>query len=170
MDQRHKWMVTARFEKRALLIAVNCLAGMSIFFFGMYLIRLAASREYLSGQGLTCGCTGYDQGMMGGVNNAKHYIDLMRFGYVDDDGVPVVTDTLLQGGIMSVFYLGTLVGCMVGGSIGDRFGRIKTIAIGALWGIFGASLQCSSMNSNWMIGSRLVNGISPGQHGSAKTR
>ncbi|KAI8264112.1 Sugar transporter STL1 [Colletotrichum sp. SAR11_239] len=138
MDQRHKWMVTARFEKRALLIAVNCLAGMSIFFFG------------------------YDQGMMGGVNNAKHYIDLMRFGYVDDDGVPVVTDTLLQGGIMSVFYLGTLVGCMVGGSIGDRFGRIKTIAIGALWGIFGASLQCSSMNANWMIGSRLVNGIGTG--------
>ncbi|KAJ0383212.1 hypothetical protein COL922a_010940 [Colletotrichum nupharicola] len=138
MDQRHKWMVTARFEKRALLIAVNCLAGMSIFFFG------------------------YDQGMMGGVNNAKHYIDLMRFGYVDDDGVPVVTDTLLQGGIMSVFYLGTLVGCMVGGSIGDRFGRIKTIAIGALWGIFGASLQCSSMDANWMIGSRLVNAIGTG--------
>ncbi|KAF4906997.1 Sugar transporter STL1 [Colletotrichum viniferum] len=138
MDQRHKWMVTARFKKRALLIAVNFLAGISIFFFG------------------------YDQGMMGGVNNAKHYIDLMRFGYVDDDGVPVVTDTLLQGGIMSVFYLGTLVGCMVGGSIGDRFGRIKTIAIGALWGIFGASLQCSSMNANWMIGSRLVNGIGTG--------
>lgn len=34
MDQRHKWMVTAKFEKRALLIAVNALAGMSIFFFG----------------------------------------------------------------------------------------------------------------------------------------
>ncbi|KAK1676529.1 putative MFS monosaccharide transporter [Colletotrichum godetiae] len=138
MDQRHRWMVTAKFERRALLVAVNGLAGMSIFFFG------------------------YDQGMMGGVNNAKHYIDLMKFGYVDADGTPVVTDTLLQGGIMSVFYLGTLIGCMVGGSIGDRFGRIKTIAIGALWGIFGASLQCTAMNSNWMICARLLNGIGTG--------
>ncbi|KAK1624037.1 putative MFS monosaccharide transporter [Colletotrichum phormii] len=134
MDQRHRWMVTAKFEKRALLIAVNGLAGMSIFFFGM----------------------------MGGVNNAKHYIDLMKFGYVDAGGTPVVTDTLLEGGIMSVFYLGTLIGCMVGGSIGDRFGRIKTIAIGALWGIFGASLQCTAMNSNWMICAHLLNGIGTG--------
>lgn len=99
---------------------------------------------------------------MGGVNSSKHYIDLMGFGYVDETGEPVVTDTLLQGGIMSVFYLGTLVGCMMGGSIGDRFGRINTIAIGAAWGIVGASLQCSAMNANWMIGSRLVNGIGTG--------
>lgn len=39
MDQRSKWMVTARFEKRALLIAVNCLAGLSIFFFGKFNAR-----------------------------------------------------------------------------------------------------------------------------------
>lgn len=99
---------------------------------------------------------------MGGVNQSKDYIDLMKFGYVDDDNVPVVTDTLLQGGIMSVFYLGTLVGCLVGGSIGDRYGRIGTIGVGAVWGIFGAALQSSAMNSNWMIGSRLVNGLGTG--------
>lgn len=100
--------------------------------------------------------------MMGGVNQSKDYVDLMKFGYVGDDGVPVVTDTLLQGGIMCVFYLGTLVGCLLGGSIGDRFGRINTIGLGALWGIFGASLQCSSMNSTWMICARLINGVGTG--------
>jgi hypothetical protein len=39
--------------------------------------------------------------MMGGVNNATDYINLMGFGYVNDEGDPVVTDSLLQGGIVS---------------------------------------------------------------------
>ncbi|KAF3056564.1 Sugar transporter STL1 [Daldinia childiae] len=138
IDQRRKWMVASILKEKRLLIAINCLAGLSIFFFG------------------------YDQGMMGGVNSSPDYIYRMKFGYVDDTGEPVVTDTLLQGGIMSVFYLGTLIGCMIGGYIGDRFGRINTIAVGAIWGIIGASLQCSSMNSDWMIGSRFVNGIGTG--------
>lgn len=77
MDQLSGWRVAHKLEKRALLIAINCVAALSIFFFG------------------------YDQGMMGGVNNAKDYIDLMGFGHVDEDGEPVVTDSLLQGGIVS---------------------------------------------------------------------
>jgi MFS family permease len=101
--------------------------------------------------------------MMGGVNNAKDYIDLMKFGYVDEvTGDPVVTDSLLQGGIVSVYYLGTLAGCLLGGWVGDKVGRIKTIAFGALWAIFGASLQCSAQNASWMICSRAVNGIGTG--------
>jgi len=39
--------------------------------------------------------------MMGGVNNATDYINLMGFGYVNEEGDPVVTDSLLQGGIVS---------------------------------------------------------------------
>ncbi|KAK6432021.1 hypothetical protein LTR95_011809, partial [Oleoguttula sp. CCFEE 5521] len=127
MDQRSGFRVAAKLEKRSLLIAINCVAALSIFFFG------------------------YDQGMMGGVNNARDYIDLMGFGYVNDAGDPVVTDSLLQGGIVSVYYLGTLMGCLVGGWIGDKIGRIKTIAFGAAWAIFGAVLQCSAQNHSWMI-------------------
>jgi MFS family permease len=101
--------------------------------------------------------------MMGGVNNAKHYIDLMGFGYVDEEtGDPVVTDSLLQGGIVSVYYLGTLFGCLLGGWVGDKIGRIKTIALGSVWAIIGAALQCSAQNANWMICSRAVNGIGTG--------
>ena len=120
--------VAQRYTKRRLLIAINALAGLSIFFFG------------------------YDQGMMGGVNNAKHYIDTMGFGYVDArTNEPVITDSLLQGGIVSVYYLGTLCGCLLGGAVGDRIGRIKTIGLGAGWAVLGAALQCSAMNKNWMI-------------------
>lgn len=128
MAGRKSWQVADRLEKRNLLIAVNCVAALSIFFFG------------------------YDQGMMGGVNNAKHYIDLMKFGYVDEaTGDPVVTDSLLQGGIVSVYYLGTLFGALMGGWVGDKVGRIKTIALGSLWAIVGAALQCSAQNADWMI-------------------
>lgn len=97
---------------------------------------------------------------MGGVNNSKDYIDLMGFGYVDEKtGEPVITDSLLQGGIVSVYYLGTLFGCLFGGWVGDKVGRIKTVAIGAAWAIVGAALQCSAQNHDWMICSRAVNGI-----------
>lgn len=100
---------------------------------------------------------------MGGVNNAKDYIDLMGFGYVDPvTDAPVITDSLLQGGIVSVYYLGTLVGALIGGWIGDRIGRIQTIGVGAAWAIFGAALQCSSQNHQWMICARLINGWGTG--------
>lgn len=129
--QINKWNVAHALEKKKLLIAINCVAGLSIFFFG------------------------YDQGMMGGVNNAKDYIDLMGFGYTEtingSPNTPVVTNSLLQGGIVSVYYLGTLVGALAGGLVGERIGRIKTIALGAAWGVLGASLQCSAQNHIWMI-------------------
>lgn len=66
--------VANHFEKRKLLIAINSIAALSIFFFG------------------------YDQGMMGGVNTAKDYIELMGFGH-KDNGVVVITDSLLQGNV-----------------------------------------------------------------------
>jgi sugar porter (SP) family MFS transporter len=139
MDRLPGFNVANRLQKRSLLIAINCIAALSIFFFG------------------------YDQGMMGGVNNARDYIDLMGFGYVDSStGDPVVTNSLLQGGIVSVYYLGTLCGCLLGGWIGDKLGRIKTIAVGSLWAILGACLQCSAQNHNWMICARAVNGIGTG--------
>lgn len=140
-DKIHKWNVVHRLEKRKLLLAINCVAGLSILFFG------------------------YDQGMMSGVNNAPDYISLMKFGYseeVDGELTPVVTNSLLQGGIVSVYYLGTLFGGLFGGWLGDKTGRIKTIAAGALWAILGAALQCSAQNHNWMICARAINGIGTG--------
>ncbi|KAL1984670.1 hypothetical protein VTN96DRAFT_8796 [Rasamsonia emersonii] len=141
-DKIHSWNVVHKLEKRKLLVAINSVAALSILFFG------------------------YDQGLMGGVNNAKNYIDLMGFGYTETvDGTPntpVVTNSLLQGGIVSVYYLGTLFGALFGGWLGDRIGRIKAIAAGALWAILGASLQCSAQNHDWMICARLINGIGTG--------
>jgi MFS family permease len=130
-NQITSWNVAHKFQKRRLLIAVNCAAAIGIFFFG------------------------YDQGLMGGVNNAKAYIDIMGFGYTEntatDKNVPIITNPTLQGGIVSVYYFGCLWGALFGGWIGDRIGRIKTIALGCAWGVVGASLQTSAQNHNWMI-------------------
>lgn len=99
MDQLSGFRVAAKLEQSKLLFAINSIAGLSIFFFG------------------------YDQGMMSGVNNAKDYIDLMGLGYVDEAGDPVITDSLLQGGIVSVYYLGTLFGCLLGGWYETKRGK-----------------------------------------------
>lgn len=62
-----------------------------------------------------------------------------------------------------MYYLpGTLLGAFLGGYIGDRFGRINTIAVAAAWAIVGACLQCSAQDYTWMICARIFNGIGTG--------
>lgn len=82
MDLISKHNVVHRFERRQLLIAINCVAGLAIFFFG------------------------YDQGMMGSVNVSIDYgVNRMGFGIIDPDADVAqvkVNNALLQGGIVSV--------------------------------------------------------------------
>lgn len=101
---------------------------------------------------------------MGGVNTTRNYAKLMGFGYFDETTQLVkVTQPLLQGGIVAVYYLpGTLVGALFGGWFGDRFGRITTIGVASAWAIVGATLQCSAQNANWMFCARVFNGIGTG--------
>ncbi|MBV35385.1 MAG: hypothetical protein CMP47_07990 [Rickettsiales bacterium] len=136
----NKYNVAHRLQKRSLLIAINAVAGLSIFFFG------------------------YDQGVMGGVNTTRNYAELMGFGHWDAEaGLVKVDKSLLQGGIVCVYYLpGTLFGAFLGGWLGDRFGRITTIGIASAWAIVGATLQCSAQSANWMFCARVLNGIGTG--------
>ena len=77
MDRVSRYNVAHRYEKRSLLILVNCVAALSIFFFG------------------------YDQGVMGGVNGNRSYASIMGFGtWNDAKGLVDVDRPLLQGGIV----------------------------------------------------------------------
>ena len=78
MENIKSWHVARRFEKRSLLILVNAVAGLSIFFFG------------------------YDQGVMGGVNTNRDYARTMEFGTWDAVAGEVHVDRALwKGGIVS---------------------------------------------------------------------
>ncbi|KAI0077013.1 general substrate transporter [Panus rudis PR-1116 ss-1] len=128
---------------RKLYYTINAVAGLAIFFFG------------------------YDQGMMGGVNVAPDYVTTMKLGYIEYKGhsegyVATITEPTRQGGIVSIYYFGTLLGCLFGGIIGDRLGRIKGMMIASLWVLFGAALQASAQNIAWMCCARVINGIGTG--------
>jgi MFS family permease len=64
---------------------------------------------------------GYDQGVMGGVNSSPRYVTEVGIGHPDG----TVTDTVHQGGIVSIYYLGCIFGCFAGGWAADRIGRIN---------------------------------------------
>lgn len=77
MDRISKFNLVHRFEKRSLLIVINCVAALSIFFFG------------------------YDQGVMGGVNTNRNYAETMQFGHWNEStGTVVIDRSLFQGGIV----------------------------------------------------------------------
>jgi MFS family permease len=53
---------------------------------------------------------------------------------------------------VAVYYLpGTLVGCLLGGWLGDKYGRIATIGWACVWSALTAALQSAAMNANWMF-------------------
>ncbi|CEG64794.1 hypothetical protein RMATCC62417_01707 [Rhizopus microsporus] len=102
--------------------------------------------------GLSIFFFGYDQGVMSGVNISPDYVELMG----------LQSKEALLGGIVAVYYAGTLIGALMGGWIGDKIGRIKTVVLGSAIGIVGAALQTSAMNVPWMICSRIITGIGTG--------
>lgn len=132
------WLLENHYHGKRLTQLVVALSALSIFFFG------------------------YDQGMMAGVNTSPDYVNKMKFGYHDLAGDVTVTNSTKQGGIVAIYYFGTLVGCLFGGFSSDRYGRIKAIGMGAVVAIFGAALQCSAQQVAWMCGARFVNGIGTG--------
>ncbi|KAL4246410.1 major facilitator superfamily protein [Abortiporus biennis] len=128
---------------RKLYYTINAVAGLAIFFFG------------------------YDQGMMGGVNTSPDYVRVMKLGTSTFKGpsegfVVTITEPTRQGGIVSIYYFGTLLGCLMGGILGDRIGRIKGMLVASLWVLLGSALQCSAQNIAWMLCARVINGVGTG--------
>jgi len=101
---------------------------------------------------------GYNQGVMGSVNAAPRYVEKVGIGLPTGE----VTDTLHQGGIVSIYYLGCIFGCFGGGWLADRMGRINGIFMGAIFAIIGGALQAATQSSDWILVSRVVAGIGTG--------
>jgi hypothetical protein len=117
-NQITSWNVSHLLRKDSLLVAINLLAGSSIFFFV------------------------YDQGLNSGLNVAPDYVQLMQFGTVSDPGREnnvTVTDSLLQGGISASYYVGTLIGALPGAGLVTNW--VESSALLSAVGFVGASLN-----------------------------
>ncbi|KIX95896.1 uncharacterized protein Z520_08151 [Fonsecaea multimorphosa CBS 102226] len=102
---------------------------------------------------------GYDQGVMSGRTSLTDSQDLVKIG---DGATGEVTRPTKQGGIVAIYYLGTLLGALMGGALSDKIGRRKAIFFGCLWGIFGQSMQSAAQNAPWMLCARLIGGVGTG--------
>ncbi|KAI4216534.1 MAG: hypothetical protein LQ351_001023 [Letrouitia transgressa] len=124
-----------KFKKpKAMYTAINLFAGVAIMFYG------------------------YDQGVMSQVNLNPHYQELMGIAPIEGNQRNVAA----LGGIVAVYYGGTLIGALVAGSLADRCGRIKAVVFGSLWALLGAVLQASAYNITWMCCARVIAGVGVG--------
>ncbi|GAM91133.1 hypothetical protein ANO11243_091800 [Dothideomycetidae sp. 11243] len=101
---------------------------------------------------------GYDQGVMGGVNSAPRYVQEVGIGGADGK----VTNTVKEGGIVSVYYLGAVFGCFAGGWAADRIGRINGLFIASFFSLIGGALQAATQSSNFILVARVITGIGTG--------
>ncbi|QDS74059.1 hypothetical protein FKW77_009330 [Venturia effusa] len=102
---------------------------------------------------------GYDQGVMGGVNAAPDYVREVGIGQYPSG---TVTSTTKQGGIVSIYYLGAIVGCFLGGWAADRVGRINGLFFASIFAIIGGALQAATQSASFILVARVVTGLGTG--------
>jgi MFS family permease len=74
-------------------------------------------------------------------------------------GIPTSSET---GGIVSSFTGGAILGALSVSWLPDKFGRKRTVFIGACISVFGCALQGGAVNIGMMIAGRLIAGIAVG--------
>lgn len=98
------------------------------------------------------------QGVMGGVNASPNYVTTVGIGLPDG----TITNTTHQGGIVSIYYLGAIVGAFAGGWLADRIGRINGLLLASVFALIGGALQAAIQSSDFILVARVVNGLGTG--------
>ncbi|ORY02663.1 general substrate transporter [Clohesyomyces aquaticus] len=104
---------------------------------------------------------GMSQGVMGAVNVAPEYGCSerlqQRMGFMDANGV--VIKPTLQGGIVAMYYAGSLLGAFAAGIFSDSYGRIKGIWVACFFCTCGVILQASAVDLASILVARVIAGI-----------
>ncbi|KAJ5642475.1 low-affinity glucose transporter HXT3 [Penicillium lividum] len=99
---------------------------------------------------------GYDTAVMSQVNDNENYMKMMGISGGSN------RDAAAIGGLVSLWFGGFALGALIVGYIADSIGRLKTIQLGCLWGIFGAALLASAQNITWFAFARVISGVGCG--------
>ncbi|OZJ02251.1 hypothetical protein BZG36_05032 [Bifiguratus adelaidae] len=99
---------------------------------------------------------GYDSGVITNVIAQQHFVD--KFNN------PSAAE---QGGIVSAYTGGAILGCVFFYYLADRLGRTRTIFIGALTVTFGCALQAGCITVAMLIAGRFIAGVAIGILSSA---
>ncbi|PVH74647.1 MFS sugar transporter, partial [Cadophora sp. DSE1049] len=94
---------------------------------------------------------GYDSGIITSTLAQPRFVDY--FNKPSDD---------VQGGVVSSFQGGAILGTMINFFVADRLGRKKSIALGALIAAFGCALQAGAVNMVMLIIGRFIAGVAVG--------
>lgn len=95
---------------------------------------------------------GYDQGVFAGVLISTDFKAVF----------PETLDANISGITSSCFFIGAFLGSIAAFVLGDKLGRRKTIALGLILNLIGATLQFLSWGLPQMIIGRVVNGLGIG--------
>ncbi|KAM0326714.1 hypothetical protein ACHAQA_006587 [Verticillium albo-atrum] len=71
-------------------------------------------------------------------------------------------DSATLGGIISVYTAGGAIGCLLSGPIGNRWGRKRTMQIGAVVATIGTAMQTAAFEVITLIFGRLIAGLAIG--------
>lgn len=100
---------------------------------------------------------------MGGVSAAPSYIHIVSIGSTSSSTSTAITNTPKQGGIISIYYFGSILGAFLFGYLADHIGRIiNAIFFTAIFALVGGALQAAAQNAGWMMGVRVVTGAETG--------
>ncbi|KAI9640678.1 hypothetical protein NHQ30_010987 [Ciborinia camelliae] len=99
---------------------------------------------------------------MGGVSASPSYIDTVSIGSPSSPTSTTITNTPKQGGIISIYYLGAILGAFIFGYVADHIGRINATLFAAIFALAGGALQAAAQNAGWIMGARIVTGAGTG--------
>lgn len=71
--------------------------------------------------------------------------------------------TTIIGASNGVFFAGGTIGCIIGGWLGDKLGRVNGFRVAATVGIIGAAIQTGAANQAMYLVGRVITGLAAGQ-------
>lgn len=111
--------------------------------------QLVIALAVASGVGFTT--YGYDQGIFGGI--------LTNTAFKEDLKHPSPT---IQSQIVSLYYLGAMLGAMSSNYFGDRLGRRMCIMFACIWLTIGGILQAAAHDLPTLLVGRIIAGVGTG--------